>query len=310
MNKTLYKFIFKTLILLAPVLTFYLLVDYIIVNSNTAFNIKYKYIKNNKDIKCLFLGSSHTQNGVNPEFIKIKTANLAYSSQDVNIDYHLFEKYISNCENLKYVVLELDYHTLFRRHDNKFFRLPWYYYYHNININDQKLLYKFLLYPSNQKFFNIFLENKYIQKNNKEEYNKYGFIVNDFHDVFEQFNNDSLEILNSSKLRLINRHKEVSNESFKKNLFQIEQIIKSCNEKKVKVFLLKTPVYYTYINNYISFKNEERVKAIIELNKKYDVEVLDYEFFLKSTKYYKNDDHLNPLGAEKLSKELNKKLKG
>jgi len=309
MNNTLYKFIFKILILLVPVVGFYLIVDCIIINSKTAFNIKSKYIKNNSDVKCLFLGSSHTQNGVNPDFIKIKTANLAYSSQDVNIDYHLFEKYISKLKDLKYIVLEMDYHTLYRRHDKNFFRLPWYYYYHNINISNQKLLYKYLLYPSNQKFFNNFLENKYWLNNNEERFNSYGFIVNDFHDVFEEVNYDSLKIRKTAKLRLSNRHKEVSDEAFEKNLFQVEEIIKKCNKKGVQVYLLKTPVYKTYVDDYIAYKNEKRIKTIEYLKKKYAIEVLDYEYFLKSTVYFKNDDHLNPLGAEKLSKNLNKKFK-
>ena len=77
---------------------------FIILSSNT-FNLKAKYIKENPDVEILFLGSSHTQNGINPEFINKKTANLAYGGQDYFYDYELFFKFAPKLKKLKYIIL-------------------------------------------------------------------------------------------------------------------------------------------------------------------------------------------------------------
>mgnify|MGYP000306610883 CR=1 FL=1 len=120
------KFLYKTLLFSAPVLLLFLAIELFVVFKPNSFNTKAKYIQNNLDVEAVFLGSSHTQNGINPEFMHLKTANLAYGGQDYALDSALFFKYASKLQDLKYVFLEMDYHSLehtnltnyFKRIDN------------------------------------------------------------------------------------------------------------------------------------------------------------------------------------------------
>ena len=101
------KFIKNISVFIAPILVLFFLNEYY-CRTQTTFGIKRKYIENNiNSIKVLILGSSHSQNGLNPEFIKYKSSNLAFGGQEISIDYFLLDKYIDQMHNLKTVIFEV-----------------------------------------------------------------------------------------------------------------------------------------------------------------------------------------------------------
>lgn len=303
------KYIKKSLFFISPIFIIILLSEIILVPLKNTFNSKAKYIQNNNGIECLFLGSSHTQNDINPGYLSIKSANLAYGGQDYKLDSALFFRYIDDLQDIKYVVLEVDYHSLEQNNTENYFRLPWYYYYHNIKSPNSIFLDKYLLFQSSPTFFSSYILRKITPDEYKYKINEYGFVVNDFPGSFEDSNyNDSL-LLVTSRNRLIDRHKDSSIQNYEYNKKILLAIIDYCTKKDIEVILLKNPLYITYRNNYIFEKLMRRNSFIDSININSSIHLFDFE---KDTRFdvtdFKNDDHLNSNGARKLTKIINKKI--
>ena len=129
------KFIKKTILISLPIIFIGMFIKIFISYYPNTFNTKANYLNSNlENIEILFLGSSHTQNGVNPKFIDISSANIAYGSQDYQLNSAIYFKYISRLKKLKKLIIELDYHSLEQKNNADYFRLPWYYKYHDINL--------------------------------------------------------------------------------------------------------------------------------------------------------------------------------
>ncbi len=303
------KFIYKTLLFTLPVLLLFLAIELFIVFKPNSFNTKAKYIQNNLDVEAVFLGSSHTQNGINPEFMSLKTVNLAYGGQDYTLDSTLFFHYASKLPNLKYVFLEMDYHSLEHTNLANYFRNPWYYKYHDISGLNLTSIEKYSLYLSNPTFFKNYLTLNFDPKEYKYEINQYGFVTNDFPGVFKDFNHDSIQIQATAASRLRKRHKQNSIENYQLNKRRLLSIIDYCLEHDIKVILFRNPVYPSYRNQYIHEKNERRLHLLDSLISTNKIEVMDFENSkdFKVTDF-KNDDHLNSSGAKKLTLMTNEKL--
>lgn len=303
------KFIKKALVFISPIFIIILFLEVILVPLKNTFNLKAKYIQNNMDVECLFLGSSHTQNDINPEYLSIKSANLAYGGQDYKLDSALFFRYINDLHNLKYVVLEVDYHSLEQNNKDDYFRLPWYYYYHDIKSSNSIFLDKYLLFQSSPSFFSSFILRKINPDQYKYEYNKYGFVINDFPGSFKDLNyNDSLILATSTK-RLINRHKNISIQNYEYNKKILLTIIDSCAQKDIEVIFLKNPLYITYRNNYNLKKLMRRNSFIDSITLNRSIYFFDFEKDSRfDVKDFKNDGHLNSNGAMKLTKMVDEKI--
>ncbi|RCW20136.1 hypothetical protein DFO77_1661 [Marinilabilia salmonicolor] len=71
--------------------------------------------KNIEDLEILFLGSSHTYYGINPKLIEIPSFNASHISQTIDLDFEILKKYKDGFENLDFIVIPIDYFTLFSR---------------------------------------------------------------------------------------------------------------------------------------------------------------------------------------------------
>jgi hypothetical protein len=303
------KFIKKTILISLPIIFIGMFIKIFISYYPNTFNTKANYLNSNlENIEILFLGSSHTQNGVNPKFIDISSANIAYGSQDYQLNSAIYFKYISRLKKLKKLIIELDYHSLEQKNNADYFRLPWYYKYHDINLGDFKPYNKISLFLSNPDFFKNYLIRKLNPQTKKFTINKFGFVENDF-GIFEKFNFDKVTIAETALTRLKNRHNSVSIANFDVNKEILELILDDCIAKNIEVIILKTPQYLTYRNNYNKDKLERRRILLDSLLSIGEIKVLDFETDVRfNVKDFKNDDHLNSKGAEKLSKLINEEI--
>src|SRR5690554_2317195 len=180
------RFLRKTLIISLPIIVVTGLVELFITYYPNTFNTKANYLNSHLDkIEILFLGSSHTQNGINPEFIDTPSANVAYSGQDYLIDNAIFFQYIDQLRNLNKIVIEMDYLSLEEKNEPDYFRLPWYYKYYDVNLGNFKALDNFLLFLTNPSFFKKYLLKTLNPFDQKMIFNEYGFIENDT-ELFEK----------------------------------------------------------------------------------------------------------------------------
>ena len=292
------KFVFPFLLLL-------LAIELYVLYYPSTFNRKAKYLHANIDsTQLLVLGSSHSQNAINPEWMQLKTVNLGNPSQDIQIDSALFFKYVPGMKNLKMLVLELDYFTLEEKNDKENFRLPWYKRFFGIELYPVSFLNRVSVYASSPSFFNKVLVDAINPKKINYSINRYGFILNDFPGVMKDKNFDSLALATTAKERLKNTHTGVSLENLRFNKSKLDTMINYCLAHNIKLVLLSHPMYTTYINNEIADKNtrkQQYLDSLLTASPK-----VHYFNFEKDARFsihdFKNDDHLNSDGARKYTR--------
>lgn len=276
-------------------------------NVENAFKLKADFqTKNSDKIETIVLGTSHSQNGINPNYFKKLTSNLSFGSQDIQLDSALFFKYVPQMKNLKNVVIELDYHRLDIENEPNYFRFPWYYIYHDIEIYPLKPINKVSLYSSNTEFFNQNLMSNLKSNSKKQVVNSYGFVEENYIDDFFPLNYDSIAIFKSAQERLKGRHVENSSGIRAKNKKRINQIVNFCIKNDLSVFIVSTPLYTTYRNHKSVLKDSYRLSYLDSLKSNTKIKHLDFEESpLFTLKDFSNDDHLNAQGAKKYSLLLN-----
>jgi hypothetical protein len=285
-------------------------IEFYVRNSPNAFITKSEYLKNNLDnISTLVLGTSHSQNGINPAFFKKETANISYGSQDIATDALLLMQYAPQMKNLKTVIFEYDYHRMDIDNDESFYRLPWYFIYYGIEVKPIPANKKFSLYFSNPDFFNNIIISR-LKGKPKQVINKYGFVEKNYSNDFEKYNYDEFKILKSASKRLKGRHTEFSEDIFSKNKALLIKCIEYCKSKNIRIIFVSSPLYKTYITAENPLKKKRITDLMNDLVKNYKVEYYDFSnndnFKLKD---FSNDDHLNAEGAKKYTLILNSLLK-
>lgn len=303
------KFILKVSFFIIPLIIPIILIELFITLKPNAFNIKANYIKNNKDIEVLFLGSSHTQYGINPEIITAKSANLAYARQDYKLDSALFFNYIPQLINLKYVFLEIGYNSVDRDNSTNF-RTPWYYNYHGISFSNTKRRFRYPLYFTSMTFFNNYIIQTLNPNGYKNELNDFGFVTNNFSGPFKDLGYQPLKIEETSGRRLKVNRREQSQKLFSSNKDRLLSIIDYCSEHDINVIVLRAPVFTTMVEYYVADKNQRRLDLIDSLMSRKLVEVLDYEHSeIFQVTDFKDDHHLNSTGAKKLTLLVDDEIK-
>lgn len=292
---TFLKFIFPFLLLLVAI-------ELYVLYYPSTFNRKANYLHANlNSIEMLVLGSSHNQNALDPEFLTLKTANLANASQDIQIDSALFFKYVPQMKALKMVILELDYFTLEEKNDKENFRLPWYKRFFGIELYPVSIYNRISIYSSSPSFFNKLLIDAVNPKKIKYNINQYGFITNDFPGVMEDKKFDSTALAQTAPERLKGKHTQVSVSNLNFNKSKLNAVIHYCLSNKIGVIVLSAPMYSTYIQHEVAEKNIRKREYIDSLQQSSPaIHYFNYESDPRFTVHdFKNDDHLNSAGAKK-----------
>jgi len=295
------KFVKKITLFLAPIIITVLFLECFVRMMSSNFYSKVNYIKNNPDIELLILGSSHNTT-INPKLFNIKTANLAFPMQDIQLDSAIFFNQIKKLKKLKYLILEFDYITLFKKNDDDYFRLSWYYIYYNIQLNNLKGIKKYSLYMSSPQFFNDIIIKKINSFWQKKTINPDA--------VFKNLNyNEKLIEIETAK-RIKKMKKSLSNSNFNFNTSKINYIIDFCNKNNIKVILVSNPVHKTYSSSYENNLIKNRlvyIDSLLKTNKKLIYFNHEFDFNFNTNDFY-NADHLNSTGAAKFTKLLNSKI--
>mgnify|MGYP005990216155 CR=1 FL=1 len=301
------KFITKSFLYFIPFIVFLIFVESFITLKSNSFNLKHKYLKDNiHKLQCAFLGSSYTQNAINPEFISRASINLGYGGQDYQINERLFISKLVN-SNIKTIFLELNYNSLIKKNDSDYFRFGWYYYYYNINLNNLSLINKIYLYKSSPKYFNNYILTSFSADKYEYNINRYGFITNDFPGKFLEFKyNDSL-IYNHYKKKRGSKKINI-NDTFNKE--KINTIINLSNKNNIKIVLIKYPMYSSFRGKFFPHllkQNKNYIDSLLASNQN-----ISYLNFEKDNRFlttdFKNESHLNSNGAKKLTLIVNEYL--
>lgn len=297
------KFIFKIFIFFVPVLVVAVALEITIRNIPNDYRLKNDYLeKNAEKIEVLVLGSSHAVRGINPAFFDSRCFNAAYVSQTLDIDYKIIEKFGPRLKNLEYVVLSVSYFSLFTqlKYSQEEWRLKNYFIYYGINSGSDLLDYSEILATSpkislDKLFKYYFLEEKIITCDSLG---------------FAERKSRSPQNFNEAGKTIAKRHTK-NFDLLESNIDYLEMIVDFCNQNGVKLFLYMPPAHISYREHLDGRQLKKTIEVLEGLSDfKKGVVFMNY----LSDENFGNDDffdpdHLNAIGAEKLSGMINEELK-
>jgi hypothetical protein len=296
------RFAYKILLFLLPVLLIFFFLEYSLRNIKSGYNTKRDgLIAQSNDIEILIVGNSHANYGINPQYFNKKAYNMAYVSQTILYDEQLILKYLPVLKNLKYVIISIDYFTLYAGFDET--RDFFYYHYYGINLRNRSYFNQNLSY-----FFYVFSPAPAV----KLLLNKAGdFFVNGDTFVNGWQGLDSTEHISltekSGKMKA-EHFDDVINSSKEHNLIysEFESLVQILKEKNITPVIVSAPCY-KYVTQYLDNKIlKENLSFVKKLKEKYNLVYLNS---LNDTSFKAEDfydcDHLNKYGSAKYSIQLN-----
>ncbi|WP_396217342.1 hypothetical protein [Flavobacterium sp.] len=296
------KFWLHILKIIVPIFIFFLVLEIAIRKIPNDYQLKKSYLdKNASKINTLILGSSHTFYGINPKYFSKHTFNAAYVSQTLDLDEELLQIYKEKFSNLETVIIPISYASLFEtlETDVEKWRLKNYILYYGFENkyrftdNFETLNHDILLNIKKTVKFYVF-DKSFITSSNL------GWGTN-----FNSKERKKFEGQYTAKKHTVNNFK-----LFDGNLKNIQKIIEFCQKKNIKILFITTPTHLSYYKNLNQIQLSKTIKTINELVQKN--QNCSYLNLLKSDKFITADfydaDHLNDIGAKKLSLLLDKKI--
>ena len=278
--------------------------EYLLQRIPNDYFYKKNYLdQHSKEIQILLLGSSDVYYGINPIYFSQNTFNAAHVSQTLDLDFDIFKKYQNDFNNLKIIILPVSYPVLWSKLENASdsWRMKNYALYYGIDtksIKDHSELLNNTLGNNLKRLFDY-----YFKKKNDIYWSKLGWGT-----AYKFANAENLEVTGKTMAlgHTVNIHSEENKKIFAENMQTLNSFVEFCNHNNVKLILLTTPAYNTYREN---LNNEQLSKMIETMNDfaaKHDncfyLNWLDSPDFVKED--FRDADHLDEIGAEKLSKKL------
>lgn len=294
------NFLFYLVKIILPILLFFLVLEVAIRKIPNDYQLKKDYLNENAaEINTLILGSSHTFYGLNPEYFSQKTFNAAYVSQSLDLDYEILRKYDLKLKNLKTVIIPISYFSLFEtlETDVEKWRIKNYVIYYDLE-NTYQLLDHFESLD-NHIALNVKKIIKYYVLNKS-------YITSSYLGWGTNFNSKNKKTLNSAFTA--KKHTAKNFNLYDENIKSLQKIVTLCRKNKVKVIFITTPTHASYYHNLNKNQLEKTTKTISKFVK--NNSNCEYINMLTSDKFTNEDfydaDHLNEIGAKKLSLFLNK----
>ena len=234
--------------------------------------------------------------------MQLRSFNASEVSQSLDFDYEIYQKYAARMNKLKYIVIPIDYQSLFYRLEtiSEAWRIKNYIIYYQLqNISNFK--YKSEILSINLSL-NLEKVIEYLNGKSSIYCSKSGFGLG--------YNiNNNRDLYSTAKWSIL---QDTKNDSltYKKNVVTVDNLIKLANKYNVKVILYSSPVYFTYSDLMNRKQLSDTYKAINYL--KLMNKNVTYSDLIKDTTFSRNDfhdaDHLNVRGAEKLTRKINEVL--
>lgn len=298
----------KFFVFFIPIILGYSYIEYQLRILPNSFNTKRKYLEKQLDsIVVIAVGGSHTTYGINPGYFSYKGFNLGNLAQDVYYDKALLIKYLDRLTKLKLVIFESDYFTYEYSLSNSGFawRTDFYYHFFDLksenwkpfNIDHYSLISMFTL-PTVQAFIAKEFDTCLVSNLN---YN--GWIKAD--------TNSKIVINDATGLERVQFHnaKCIAHKYDKQVQENVEQLVSVLRKRNIKVVFLTFPVYKTYSKFCDTAVLRENDIFVHSLCNKYGC---DYKSYFTSSLFairdFRDNDHLNFIGAKKFSQLINKDI--
>jgi hypothetical protein len=305
------KFVIKILLFLLPILLIAVMVEFLLQHIPNDYSYKKNYMDNHSnEIQVLILGSSHPFYGINPIYFSKNTFNASYPCQSLDVDYKIFKRYQAEFNHLETIILSISYFTPFRNSETNNYNsaiMKNYVIYWGMDVVQSISDYSELL--TNKLSVNVKnLKKYYLNKEVTTYCSDFGWGIN--------YNSENAMDLDATGKDAALSHtiEDIYNDKYVKilneNINILNTMVEWCKKRNVKLILLATPVYKTYYDN---MDKEQLFKAIsiaTQFAESYTnceyINLLNDSIFVAGDFFDTN--HLNDLGAKKLSELLNEKV--
>jgi hypothetical protein len=294
------KFIWYTIFFIFPIALLSTLIEVLCRRIPNDYQYKISYLDSNANIiNVLILGSSHAYYGINPVYLKYKAFNAAYISQSLDYDWEIIKKYDNHWHNLKCIVLPIDYFSFYcnLNESAESWRKKNYIIYEGIKLqndlssNTEILSSKFIVNIAR-------IHSNYINHDSVILCSKLGWGTE-----YNSKKNKNLVI--SGKIAAL-RHTIKNSKCLEKNIFILTNIIKYAFTNKIKVLLITSPAYKTYVEALNSNQLNTTLNILNNLSRGYGN--VQYYNLLNDKSFAGTDfydaDHLNEIGAKKLTNKI------
>lgn len=283
---------------LLPLMVFVLLMEHLLRIIPNDYNYKNEYlIKNSNNISKLFLGSSHTYYGINPNFVSGSAFNASHISQSIDLDYKIIKKYKNNWNVLEYIIIPIDYFTLFSRLSNgiEYWRVKNYNLYYDMQLSNSLSDHSELLSVS--------------FKSNLSRINSYYFLNKTSMTCSELgFGNNFInnkDLVKTGKEAAL-RHTKSDLSKLDESVGILKEIINFASKNNIRIIFYTSPAYKTYVSNLDLNQMNLTLNTLNELVEKN--KNCSYFNLLEDPSFdsfdFRDADHLNPKGAKKLSLKI------
>lgn len=299
------KFIFRVTIFFIPIIVVISFIEIAIWKVPSGYLYKRELIETNaNNVSILILGNSHAFYGINPDCFDYATLNIAYVGQSLYFDYYILNKYKDSFSKLKLLIIPISYFSLdFKISKSEALGRRAYLYHHFFYC--EKYVNKYSAY-----YYSLALVITYKEAIKKVIGNLKGDIKlnisqKGWTNWYTATEKDSLILKGKSRAEY---HASIMDScEFDRNNNYLNQIIRVCKNRNVRVLLVTLPAYESYRDNIdIDRFNKvmSYVKGMCEKDNKVTYKSLFFDTMF-SEEDFRDADHLDAGGSEKLSLILN-----
>jgi hypothetical protein len=307
------SFLIKCLFFLIPVLLTFCGAELFLRDMPTSYKIKNAQLAANaKNIELLILGNSHATYGLDPRGFSLNAFNVASVNQSLYFDKRITLKYLDELNNLKYVLISVDFHSLYFSDEGP--RDLWSYYGYGIDYKDSLPIATRYCYlygykgPLALEFLKRSFERKYARIRTLDAdddldldhpYTK-GF-------VSKVGGPNLAEKNNLERARFFNDIVRSSNERVS-ILSDLEGFIDTLKQRNITPILITLPCFSPFedlLDKKIIDQNKIDIQALCS---RWHVRYWDYFTMPLDSDCFYNADHLNEKGAIIVTREVNRKI--
>lgn len=302
------RFVVNICLFLLPVVVFFCVLELGLRSVPNSYTYKMQWLDQHiSKIKILSLGSSHGYYDINPIYFDQPAFNAAFPSQSLRYDDYILGKWIDRAESLEYVILPVSYFSLCSHLEDRdeWWRVKNYCIYCGCPYHKDELRYRTEIVGTN-------IGN---QINKLYQYWRFGKDAVDCDSLgwgcfrYADRDGDLDDDTGRAIYHTMDMHKAAN--TICENKAYIEHMIQLCNRYNVQLLIVTTPVYHSYYDNvdraqYDLMRTYCDSVANVHAHVRYinlfkDSRFVDEDFF--------DSDHLDEIGAVKLSKILSNELK-
>lgn len=261
------------------------------------------------DIKLIILGNSHALNDVNPQQFDLPAFNLAAGNQSLYFDKRIALKYLDSLKNLKFVLITVDYHSLY--FSSQGIRDIWSYYTYDIVYKNQSFVKESISYfwfGFTPRITGSIMKEQllgYINRRNGEH--PMGLV-----DGWQPAEGTILASFEEKQLQAranyFNGVVHDGSSEYDEVKKDLEDFIIELQASDITPILVSSPIS-SQLHALLDQKIVEANKEYIDnLSRKYELVYWNMTDSISETTYFNNNDHLNVEGANKYSQMLNELL--